>query len=130
LNDKREKRVDVRYGVSDYEDRDLFEDVSIEIDIDNPFKPEIADISLNGIGFSVKESEIQTDIDEFSKLTDYFIKIYMPENLILTEVRKRWSTIIDEDGTRILKCGCAFSVMSSKDRLVLAEFIKTIRNKE
>lgn len=127
MNNK-EKRKSKRYEISEYIKDNYFQEVRVEINTDVLFKPEIIDISMNGLGFAIKKYDDSINLDEFDKLSNFFINIYFFDKVILTEVKKIWSIIIEEAGNRVLKGGLVFSVMSPEDRLHLAEYFNNIRN--
>lgn len=126
--ENKEKRKSKRYEISEYIKDNYFQEVSVEINTDVLFKPEIIDISMNGLGFAIKECDDSVNLDEFDKLNNFFINIYFFDKVILSEVKKIWSIIIEEEGNRVLKGGLVFSVMSPEDRLHLAEYFNNIRN--
>lgn len=126
--ENKEKRKSKRYEISEYIKDNYFQEVSVEINTDVLFKPEIIDISMNGLGFAIKEYDDSVNLDEFDKLSNFFINIYFFDKVILSEVKKIWSIIIEEEGNRVLKGGLVFSVMSPEDRLHLAEYFNNIRN--
>ena len=130
MNYKNEKRSSKRYYVSEYIDNDYLSDIRIEINAGRIYKPRITDISMNGLGYFLEEAEETGNVEELDYTDNCFINMHLKDKSILTEVKKIWSIIIDDSGTRTLKGGFAFSVMSPEDRLSLAEFLKLLRNKK
>ncbi len=128
MNNNNDKRRNRRYNISEYVKEDYFKDISLEINSDIVALPKIMDVSLNGLGFALEDSSGTINLDEFDKMSDYFINIRFVNKVILAEVKKVWSIIIEEAGKRILKGGFAFSVISPEDRLSLAEYINTLRH--
>ena len=126
--ENKEKRKSKRYEISEYIKDNYFQDVRVEINTNMLFKPEIIDISMNGLGFAIKKYDDSVNFDEFDKLSTFFINIYFFNKVILSEVKKIWSIIIEEEGNKVLKGGLIFSVMSPEDRLHLAEYFNNIRN--
>jgi len=126
--ENKEKRKSKRYEISEYIKDNYFQDVRVEINTNMLFKPEIIDISMNGLGFAIKKYDDSVNLDEFDKLSTFFINIYFFNKVILSEVKKIWSIIIEEEGNKVLKGGLIFSVMSPEDRLHLAEYFNNIRN--
>ena len=126
--ENKEKRKSKRYEISEYIKDNYFQDVRVEINTNMLFKPEIIDISMNGLGFAIKKYDDSVNLDEFDKLSNFFINIYFFNKVILSEVKKIWSIIIEEEGNKVLKGGLIFSVMSPEDRLHLAEYFNNIRN--
>jgi hypothetical protein len=123
-----EKRKNQRYGISEYIKDDSYQDINIEIKTDKTYHPRIIDISINGLGFVLDENGDYIDFNEFEKLENYFISINLIKKTILVEVKKIWSIITEKAGKKILTGGLAFSVISPDDRLIIAEYINTIRS--
>jgi hypothetical protein len=124
----KEKRKNKRYGISEYIKEDSYSDIFLEIKTGKKFNPHIIDISINGLGFALEENSDYVDFNEFEQLKNYFMSINFTNKTILVEVRKIWSIIIEKSGKKVLSGGVAFSVISPEDRLVIAEYINTIRS--
>jgi hypothetical protein len=124
---KNEKRKNIRYEISEYIKEESFNDISLEINTDRIFIPRVTDISINGLGYALDEHD-SINLDEFDKLENYFININLINKMILVEVKKIWSIIIQKRGKRILTGGVVFSVISPEDRLTIAKYINTIRS--
>jgi hypothetical protein len=130
LKNNNEKRIIERYNISEYVKEDYYTDIYLEIRADRIYKAEITDISMNGLGFIINEPEGLTDIDELAGLINYYVKIHFQDKDILAEVKRIWIIISGDKGARTLEAGASFSVISSEDRLKLADVIATIRNME
>ncbi|MBN2041849.1 MAG: hypothetical protein JW864_17570 [Spirochaetes bacterium] len=130
MSNINEKRFAERYYISEYIDSDYFSEIVIEINADRAYYPEIVDISINGIGFFLKETDETGSLDNFNNMETCFLNMQFQERSILTEGKRIWSIIVEEHGGRILKGGFSFSVMSPDNRLLLAGFLKSLRNKK
>jgi hypothetical protein len=124
---KNEKRKNIRYEISEYIKEESFNDISLEIKTDRIYIPRITDISINGLGYAFEEND-SINLDDFDKLENYFISINFVNKVILVEVKKIWSVIIQKAGKKILTGGLVFSVISPEDRLTIAKYINTIRS--
>jgi hypothetical protein len=124
---KNEKRKNIRYEISEYIKEEFLNDISLEINTDRIYIPRVMDISLNGLGYTLEEND-SINLEDFDKFENYFININLVNKVILVEVKKIWSVIIQKEGKRILTGGVAFSVISPDDRLIIAKYINTIRN--
>jgi hypothetical protein len=127
LNNTSDKRKNKRYDISEYVKEDYFDDIRLEIKTDNVFTPRLMDISINGLGLELEESDPSIDLNEFNRISDYFINIHFVDKVILAEVKKIWSIIVEDTGKKILKGGFLFSVISPEDKLSLAEHINALR---
>ncbi|MBN2403497.1 MAG: PilZ domain-containing protein [Spirochaetes bacterium] len=123
-----EKRKNKRYGISEYIKEDTYNDIGLEIKADKIYKSNIIDISINGLGYLIEVSGDSSDIDNIDKLDNFFISISLKKKVILTEVKKIWSIILEKPGKRVLAGGVIFSVISPEDRLAIANYINTIRS--
>ncbi len=123
-----EKRKNKRYGISEYIREDSYNDIYLEIKTDRIYNPKVIDISINGLGFELEGNGANADFNELEKYKNYFISIKLLENTILVEVIKIWSVIIERNCKKILTGGFIFSVISPEDRLIIAEYINTIRS--
>jgi hypothetical protein len=127
LDNTNDKRRIKRYDVSEYVKENYFEDIRLEINTNTVLVPHLTDISINGFGIALEDSGSSADLDEFNKLNDFFINIHFINKVILAEVKKMWSIVLENAGKRILKVGFSFSVISPEDRLSLAEYINSQR---
>lgn len=121
-----EKRKNIRYEISEYI-KENFKDIYIEIKADNVYRAEVSDISMNGLGFFIEDNK-DYNFDELNKMTNYFIKIIFSDKEILTEVTKAWGVIVSKGTKKVLQGGLIFSVISSEDRLYLADYINSLRS--
>lgn len=124
MNKKEERRQVKRYPVAGRESEDIY----IELDIDGPVRAEVTNINMSGIGFEI-ESGDESLINEISGRAEFFVKLYLPGLIIFSEMKKVWNTIAQSNGSRLLKAGMAFSVLSPEDRLTLADFIDKFRKR-
>ncbi|MFH0974808.1 MAG: hypothetical protein V1874_03380 [Spirochaetota bacterium] len=126
--DNKEKRKFKRFEISEYVKDDNFKDIEIEINSDRIYRLKVIDINVNGIGYSIEETEALSGIDEFAKMTNYYINIIFSDKSILAEGKKVWSSITGGAGRRTLKGGLVFSIISPEDRLYIAKYINSLRS--
>jgi hypothetical protein len=94
MNDPAEGRKDRRYSISEYLE-DEFRDVYIEIMTDPPVRAAITDISMNGLGFIIPESETagSKKVEQADKL---FVNIHLGGDVILLNAKKTWGIVVKE----------------------------------
>lgn len=103
------------------------EDFSIEFEFLDNVRGRITDISLNGVGFEIDEISA-SDMENLAGSEDYFIKIFVENELFLAGVRNRWHVKGKAGSAPLYRGGVQITIMSPEDLKRLSGLIRRLRD--
>ena len=78
-----DKRKTERYAISEYIRKNPYGEIFLDINADRTYNPDIVDISLAGLGFTLAEDD-SVNLDNFNNLESYFLGINFKNKRIIS----------------------------------------------
>jgi len=97
----------------------------ISIEINDSMKGIVHDICQGGIGFEII-GESKSYFDSLFEKNDFFVKLYLDSNEIITSIKLSWHIFKEKNGETLFIGGGPFSLISKEDNIKIFDYLQNL----
>ena len=122
-----DKRQAARFSLTSDRDSLRKNDVYFEFELNGVIRGIAVDVSLLGIGLIIYDIT-EKQIENLKKMDEIFIKLFFEDDIMLVGVKNVWNRLISEAGKIVFKSGVRINIISTEDKLKLANLVERLRS--
>ena len=122
-----DKRQAARFSLTNDRESLKKNDVYFEFELNGVIRGIAVDVSLLGLGLIIYNIT-EKQIEKLKKMDEIFIKLFFEDDIMLVGVKNVWNRLISEAGKIVFKSGVRINIISTEDKLKLANFVERLRS--